>query len=248
MNCSGKIVSLWKMLSIGEPGNLLASFSALGALCKYLQLAKTEAIEKGVPGIQITKEQFEALIEPARLLRVTSIDLDMHVAKAAADQLYPVLKKIGESNDGGFNLNIELMDELLRALDYLLKSFRDEMDVRFLFLMNPSHIKFYAPSAPLFGDAVSAAFPSSVYDIDEAGKCRATSRWTACVLHLMRALEPCIIAFQKELKVRKPKINWQDILNQIDAQIKQNGNQEILLNKSKSRLAIRRKEILVLRF
>ena len=41
----------------------------------------------------------------------------------------------------------------------------------------------------LFGDDVARAFPSSKGDIDEAGKCLALDRGTACVFHLMRILE-----------------------------------------------------------
>lgn len=57
---------------------------------------------------------------------------------------------------------------------------------------------FYAPHAnaqayfrkdKLFGDAVWTAFPSANDDIYEAGMCLALDRYTACVMHLMRASE-----------------------------------------------------------
>ena len=41
----------------------------------------------------------------------------------------------------------------------------------------------------LFGKDVRVAFPSAIIDIEEAGKCLAFERWTACVFHLMRVME-----------------------------------------------------------
>jgi hypothetical protein len=40
-----------------------------------------------------------------------------------------------------------------------------------------------------FGEAVINAFPSAIIDIEEAGKCLAFERATACVFHLMRVME-----------------------------------------------------------
>jgi len=41
----------------------------------------------------------------------------------------------------------------------------------------------------LFGKEVTVAFPSAIIDIEEAGKCLAFERWTACAFHLMRVME-----------------------------------------------------------
>jgi hypothetical protein len=40
-----------------------------------------------------------------------------------------------------------------------------------------------------FGKNITDAFPSSTFDVSEAGACYASARWTACVFHLMRSLE-----------------------------------------------------------
>lgn len=53
---------------------------------------------------------------------------------------------------------------------------------------------------------VSEKFPKAVEDIAEAGKCVALQRTTACVFHLMRAMELGVQALGKKLKV---KINVQ---------------------------------------
>jgi len=41
----------------------------------------------------------------------------------------------------------------------------------------------------LFGENVTAKFPSAIVDVEEAGKCLALQRSTACVFHLMRVME-----------------------------------------------------------
>src|SRR3990172_9048225 len=41
----------------------------------------------------------------------------------------------------------------------------------------------------LFGSEVESAFPSAIFDIEEAGKGLALERWTAAVFHSMRILE-----------------------------------------------------------
>ena len=78
----------------------------------------------------------------------------------------------------------------------------------------------YSPSSPLFGDHVNKAFPSSAGEIDEAGKCLALGRWTAAVMHLMRALELALKALQQELELDHPKEQWNQILDQCEAKIR----------------------------
>jgi hypothetical protein len=51
----------------------------------------------------------------------------------------------------------------------------------------------------LFGDEVHTAFPSAAFDIEEAGKCLALARATACVMHLSRAVEVALRTVATEL-------------------------------------------------
>lgn len=81
--------------------------------------------------------------------------------------------------------------------------------------------QFYDPDTPLFGLDVVVAFPSSADEISEAGKCIALERWTAAVMHLMRALEPALLALQKAVDVDVPKENWDQVIRQIEAKIRQ---------------------------
>lgn len=55
--------------------------------------------------------------------------------------------------------------------------------------IQPGDSRYYEQTEPLFGIAVHESFPSTRFDISEAGKCLALHRGTGCVFHLMRALE-----------------------------------------------------------
>ena len=84
-----------------------------------------------------------------------------------------------------------------------------------LFLYLPSErIAFYLDTAP-FGDDVAAKFPSSAYDLEEASKSLVLERATACVFHLMRALETPLTLLATELGVGFSP-NWNKYLEQVD--------------------------------
>jgi len=71
-----------------------------------------------------------------------------------------------------------------------------------------------------FSDAVALRFSDAVYDIDEAAKCLALDRGTACVFHLMRVLEIALQALGRDLKLAKIDQNWEVLLNEVDAAIR----------------------------
>jgi hypothetical protein len=90
-----------------------------------------------------------------------------------------------------------------------------------------SHSFFCVPSerrswfqdydSALFGVEVETAFPDATPEIGEAGRCFALARWTACVFHLMRALELALHKWAKELGVTQFNAleleNWKNILD-----------------------------------
>jgi hypothetical protein len=88
------------------------------------------------------------------------------------------------------------------------------------FQIDKKHTKFYEPLDPPFGQTVANKFPSmAVFEIDEAAKCMALDRTTACVFHLMRALEIAIGATRRCLGISDPikpaDRNWAKILKLI---------------------------------
>lgn len=71
----------------------------------------------------------------------------------------------------------------------LVDRFAAEMRTKLAFTVDSRHAHLLSDDAPLFGEAVESAFPDTQSDIEEASKCLALARPTACVFHLMRAAE-----------------------------------------------------------
>jgi len=78
----------------------------------------------------------------------------------------------------------------------------------------------------LFGEDVPNKLPTAIYDIEEAGKCLALSRSTACVFHLMRVMELGLQEFAKKLSITiDQNKQWQVILDQVNNAIGHRPNQ-----------------------
>jgi len=110
----------------------------------------------------------------------------------------------------------EFTDSLRHLGDIILW----EMQGR-LFMFIPSTRSERYEQEQAFGVTVSDSFRSSAFDIREAGNCFATARYTACVFHLMRVLEIGLVAFAGRFPaVSTKKENWQQIIEQIESEIR----------------------------
>ncbi|TAD81913.1 MAG: hypothetical protein EAY70_04230 [Sphingomonadales bacterium] len=147
-------------------------------------------------------------------------DYDLAGLKAASENcknLFLVLKPEQQ-------INLEELDYLIESLQAVRNIFMYGIKEQGVYVMTRGAASAYNDAADGFGDRVRLAFPSSSFDIEEAIKCRSLELWTASVTHLMRALDPPLLAFQTYLAVPCPKENWQNILDQIDAAIKSKGH------------------------
>jgi hypothetical protein len=96
---------------------------------------------------------------------------------------------------------------------------RRELSLMKIYCLEPTKDSFFALEFSTFGPAFATAFPSAVFEIDEAGKCHALSRSTASVFHLMRAMEVGIGAVAACLQIPPPvkaaDKNWGKFLKAI---------------------------------
>jgi hypothetical protein len=100
------------------------------------------------------------------------------------------------------------------------RSLKRELSRVHLRVIDRSKLKLYEPKEPLFGAEFQAKFQSEgVFELDEAGKCLALGRPTACVFHLMRIMEIGIRALARCLAIPDPvkpgARNWGGILREI---------------------------------
>lgn len=86
----------------------------------------------------------------------------------------------------------------LRHLSHALLSELNEL----AYLEVPAAKKSYLDRENLFGEEVSAAFPSAIDDIRAAGNCLAVDLCTAAVFHLMRIAEYGLRSLARKLRVK----------------------------------------------
>jgi hypothetical protein len=147
--------------------------------------------------------------------------------------LIEMLRKLGLNNSEDQALRVlELvanpkqtnMQEYAETLQALSDRVIDEAG-RHEFFMIPSHkLRVYKEARDFFGEQVNTAFPSAQKEIENAAKCYAFGRNTACVFHLMRAMEVVLRLLSSSLNDPDldPKKNpsWERILLRCDEQLK----------------------------
>lgn len=117
------------------------------------------------------------------------------------------------------------VEQFKTALDTISQTIQHELQRELFLYVRPEKAEYYLQKTPLFGQEVFDAFPSAATDIMEAGKCLALDRASACVFHLMRAMEVGLRALAKRLRIRYAP-NWGQYLGRIDAQIRQHKTQK----------------------
>ena len=192
------------MVSLGE---LVREFNARGLLALYALIAKVVEIAQtasGEPGEKVKASLDKPLAELEELCEALGLKVAIQkVGTIRANLKETDLKKSDMASD------FKGLEEIIA---YEIKSH--------LFLyIEPGKVRFYS-SLHLFGEEVSDQFPSAIFDIEEAGKCLALNRGTACVYHLMRVLEIGLYALGNNLGIEKMGKNWHNAIEQIESVIR----------------------------
>ncbi len=112
-------------------------------------------------------------------------------------------------------VKIKLEDLVQDLVDYL-------SEPMFLHVQS-SKRHLYQQKEPPFGPDVESRFPEASKDVAAASRCLALDEWTACVLHLMRALETPLHALAHKVGVTFPSPieleTWKVIIEKIEAEI-----------------------------
>ena len=108
--------------------------------------------------------------------------------------------------------------EIENAMQTISRRIKDELEEN-LFLWLDRKEALYYSTEPLFGERVSTAFPSTSYDVIEAGKCIALNRNTASVCHSMRVLEIGLRALATRLNVVYENKPWNYIIEVADKRL-----------------------------
>ncbi len=124
--------------------------------------------------------------------------------------------------------NVAVLDpnKFKNEVSILRKRIDDELSEREFFALESKFTEYFQ-KIKLFGEQVFNSFPSANDDIYEAGTCLALARATACVMHLMRAVEVSLTVLTKELGLPQ-RHDWgkhlTDIENELTKRYKASGS------------------------
>ena len=119
------------------------------------------------------------------------------------------------------------LDRMFDRINFLADLFHQESESIKFFLVKPERLKFYE-NTELAGEQYKSAFPRGNTELIEAGNCLTFDHHTACVFHLMRALEYGLRAVAFGLGLPEPTKgndrNWGNMLGTIKAKIDTNNS------------------------
>jgi hypothetical protein len=118
----------------------------------------------------------------------------------------------------------ENLAEMIRDIRNIKQQIFDEIKARHFLHLSLAETRMYRDKQS-FGAAVETAFPSATKDLREAAICLSLSRPTACVLHLMQALELVIKKCVMKALCASPKgtLTWSDLANKIREKVNEAG-------------------------
>jgi hypothetical protein len=153
----------------------------------------------------LTKELFIKLdythIAAGTLVRPKKLNVEIPLSP---DMIIETIRRLCESI--GLTVSVKCVDKIFAlgekgctvkefadTLEQLSETISWEIEEKMFMFIPTSRSDRYGKEQA-FGEGVAQKFPSSSFDIKEAGNCFATASYTASVFHLMRVLESGLIA------------------------------------------------------
>jgi hypothetical protein len=113
-----------------------------------------------------------------------------------------------------------VIEDVKGATSHLKYRLFEELENEHYFQVDRQDVQFYEKEE-LFGSLVAKKFKAAVPDIENAGNCLALQQPTACVFHLMRAMEIAVRQLGKRLNVTiTPQSTWRQMTGNMDGKIK----------------------------
>lgn len=176
-----------------------------------------ESAKSGLPQFQKTSVVLQNLDELKSICEEIGLEFSVrHIEK---------FKKQTFSEQTSFEAAKNLLDELESRI-------KDELSNLSIMVISRKRAEHYEQSN-LFGEMVFAKFSSANFDIEEAGKCFALARYTACVMHLQRVLEIGLKSYGKFLVVTiaTAQPSWQNVLDRTGKEIKERNDKSFTTKK-----------------
>jgi hypothetical protein len=136
------------------------------------------------------------------------------------DRLLKQYVAIAEAHQGPTSgpESAEITKEIHRDLKDLSERVQDDLDTRYFLHILPPYIHLYEKNQ--FDEKTTARFTKSVFDMEEAGKCLALERYSACVFHLMRILDAGLKQLGGHYNIQVKNPNWGEYVQQMKLRVK----------------------------
>lgn len=174
----------------------------------FVALRVYESSTESNPNATFTEETGKRLLkdleDTVKICTEMGLLVGTHKASSIVHQLTP-----GDANPHDIAVELGHLSEIIHS----------ELESHVFFYIEPTKAHLYS-QPELFGLQVAERFPSASDDIEEAGKCLALNRGTACVFHLMRVLEAGLYTLASDLSIEQIEENWQNVIEQIQKAIK----------------------------
>jgi hypothetical protein len=208
-----RLYNLWDMISF-LAGELIGLLDGLDRRIESCD----DALSRFGAGSELTKEEKDLIRE--LMDRVENVCQKLALDKSEERRRGIWLRTVDLAESPGCQNGViaSELKELKHALEF------EFAEKQFAFIPNDK-VRFFE-QLDLFGETVSAAFPSAQPEIKDAGNCLAADLHTAAVFHLMRAVEVGLRAFAKKLRVTKVKTTipielgtWEEIIKALETKV-----------------------------
>jgi hypothetical protein len=118
--------------------------------------------------------------------------------------------------------------EFAGQLHECIHRLQDELAEPRFFSVDPNKLEFVRPYPPFFPPEITAMFPAAAREVAEATRCYAFERNTACVFHLMRALEIALKAFADKLNAgfASGSKNWGEVVAALEPRLNSKNTED----------------------
>jgi hypothetical protein len=114
--------------------------------------------------------------------------------------------------------------DIIIVADTIGAAIQAELETIVFLLISDENVHYFRDKQ-LFGSEVADNFPSAIRDIEEAGKCLALGRGTACVFHLMRTMELALKVLANPLGIPYAP-SWEAYIRQIEKKLSEPHNKK----------------------
>lgn len=181
------IVSLWDMLTIKAAPFLHAHM----ILCTLAQFVSFRTRDGSVPFSYGLGDNQDVLKHLDTLISCLT-DIGLTATLIPARRLRSILQSGEVKEDGLYQFDSTAPSDLKIVILQVMNTMRFEMDSALFMHIGGSEAAVFANGSSLFGEIILKFGPDAKEDVDEAAKCMVVGRFTACVFHLMRAMERAV--------------------------------------------------------